>query len=221
MGVELPRGRWSVRSRRPRSITPSALGKKDPETGLYYYRARYYDPKWGRFISEDPIRFAGGMNFYAYAENNPVTYTYPFGESVVLRVLKLASGQIGRAVSMLEAQIIRRKGGDIVAQGGRKSQARRVAGQVEDGAFRNDPTAAGRMHHGPHKPGYRPHFQTEGKRGHTFYSIAALLAPTTLEISSNVCATNGQVASAVAWDVVGAIDPIGLTDLIGYFSGLN
>jgi RHS repeat-associated protein len=32
----------------------------DPETGLYYYRARYFDPKIGRFISEDPIGFEGG-----------------------------------------------------------------------------------------------------------------------------------------------------------------
>jgi RHS repeat-associated protein len=47
----------------------------DSETGLYYYRARYYEPKFGRFIGEDPIRFDGGMNFYAYVGNNPVTYT--------------------------------------------------------------------------------------------------------------------------------------------------
>jgi RHS repeat-associated protein len=32
----------------------------DRETGLYYYRARYYDPKVGRFISEDPIGFSAG-----------------------------------------------------------------------------------------------------------------------------------------------------------------
>ena len=51
----------------------------DPETGLYYYRARYYDPKAGRFISEDPIGFGGGDNFYAYVGNNPVTWVDPFG----------------------------------------------------------------------------------------------------------------------------------------------
>jgi RHS repeat-associated protein len=51
----------------------------EPEIGLYYYRARYYDPKIGRFISEDPIGFDGGVNFYAYVENNPVTRTDPFG----------------------------------------------------------------------------------------------------------------------------------------------
>jgi RHS repeat-associated protein len=35
----------------------------DPETSLDYYRARYYDPRMGRFISEDPITFFGGINF--------------------------------------------------------------------------------------------------------------------------------------------------------------
>src|SRR6266705_1931807 len=38
----------------------------DTETGLYYYRARYYDSQLGRFISEDPIRHAGGIDFYAF-----------------------------------------------------------------------------------------------------------------------------------------------------------
>jgi len=51
----------------------------DGETSLYYYRARYYDPKIGRFISEDPIGFGGGINFYAYVENNPVSRLDPFG----------------------------------------------------------------------------------------------------------------------------------------------
>jgi RHS repeat-associated protein len=51
----------------------------DGETGLYYYRARYYDPEIGRFISEDPIGFAGGINFYAYVGNNPLVYNDPTG----------------------------------------------------------------------------------------------------------------------------------------------
>jgi RHS repeat-associated protein len=52
----------------------------DPETGLYYYRARYYDPKIGRFISEDPIGLnAGDPNFYAYVANNPSAAIDPFG----------------------------------------------------------------------------------------------------------------------------------------------
>ena len=52
----------------------------DPETGLYYYRARYYDPTIGRFISRDPISFAGGdVNLYGYVQNNPVNKKDPFG----------------------------------------------------------------------------------------------------------------------------------------------
>jgi RHS repeat-associated protein len=51
----------------------------DPETKLYYNRARYYDPKLGRFLSEDPIGLAGGINQYAYAGNDPVNARDPSG----------------------------------------------------------------------------------------------------------------------------------------------
>jgi len=51
----------------------------DQEAGLYYYRARYYDPAVGRFISEDPIAFEGGVDFYAYVQNNAANYADPFG----------------------------------------------------------------------------------------------------------------------------------------------
>ena len=44
----------------------------DSESSLYYMRARYFDPSTGRFISEDPISFDGGENFYAYTRNSPV-----------------------------------------------------------------------------------------------------------------------------------------------------
>jgi RHS repeat-associated protein len=52
----------------------------DAETGLYYYRARYYSPGMGRFITEDPIRFASGdVNWYRYVGNDPVNLTDPLG----------------------------------------------------------------------------------------------------------------------------------------------
>ena len=51
----------------------------DSETGLYYYRARYYDPAAGRFISEDPARFVGGVNAYPYVYNDPVDLADPMG----------------------------------------------------------------------------------------------------------------------------------------------
>nr|NJM04536.1 RHS repeat-associated core domain-containing protein [Desulfobacula sp.] len=51
----------------------------DEETGLYYYRARYYDPKIGRFLNEDPLGFEAGVNFYAYVQNNPINSNDPMG----------------------------------------------------------------------------------------------------------------------------------------------
>jgi RHS repeat-associated protein len=52
----------------------------DAETGLYYYRARYYDPKLGRFINKDPIRFRAGTNLYRYVGNAPQAFTDPQGK---------------------------------------------------------------------------------------------------------------------------------------------
>jgi RHS repeat-associated protein len=49
------------------------------EGGLYYYRFRYYSPELQRFISEDPIGLAGGINFYSYVGNNPVNWVDPYG----------------------------------------------------------------------------------------------------------------------------------------------
>lgn len=53
--------------------------ERDDLTGLYYYRARWYDPQTGRFLSEDPIGLAGGINTYSYVSNNPVNRVDPSG----------------------------------------------------------------------------------------------------------------------------------------------
>jgi len=50
----------------------------DEETGLYYNRYRYYDPKQGRYITQDPIGLAGGLNSYAYV-SNPTGWVDPLG----------------------------------------------------------------------------------------------------------------------------------------------
>ena len=57
---------------------PEQTGRRNPQAS--YYCARYYDPQAGRFISEDPLEFAGsGPNFYAYVSNNSSGWVDPSG----------------------------------------------------------------------------------------------------------------------------------------------
>jgi RHS repeat-associated protein len=54
-------------------------GVQTDANGLLYMRARYYNPYLCRFLNPDPVGFAGGLNFYAYADGNPVSLIDPFG----------------------------------------------------------------------------------------------------------------------------------------------
>jgi RHS repeat-associated protein len=58
----------------------SFTGKElDPDTGLHYYNARWYDAELGRFISEDPAGDPNNPNLYSYCRNNPLIYIDPTG----------------------------------------------------------------------------------------------------------------------------------------------
>jgi RHS repeat-associated protein len=50
-----------------------------PEAGLWYYKARFYSPTQGRFLSPDPIGYGDGPNMYAYVGNDPINKTDPTG----------------------------------------------------------------------------------------------------------------------------------------------
>jgi len=53
-----------------------------PQLQLYYYKARVYDPKWGRFLQTDPIGSKDDLNLYAYTADDPVNATDPTGQTV-------------------------------------------------------------------------------------------------------------------------------------------
>jgi RHS repeat-associated protein len=53
----------------------------DPETGLYYYRARMYSPQLGRFPQTDPVGYTADLNLYTYVGNDPTNMTDPYGEA--------------------------------------------------------------------------------------------------------------------------------------------
>jgi RHS repeat-associated protein len=69
------------------TITESAIGNRilfqgreyDYDTGFYYFRARWYDPDTGRWLSKDPIGINGGLNQYVFCGNNPVMFVDPLG----------------------------------------------------------------------------------------------------------------------------------------------
>ena len=63
-------------------------GRENDGNGLYYYRARYYQPRLQRFIVEDPIGLLGGdVNLYSYVGQNPILKTDPSGHFVPLPIL--------------------------------------------------------------------------------------------------------------------------------------
>lgn len=72
-------------------LTESAVGNRylwqgreyDSTTGLYYFRARWYDPVVGRWLSNDPIGISGGLNQYVFCGNSPVNATDPSGLDVI------------------------------------------------------------------------------------------------------------------------------------------
>ena len=74
-----PYGSTNIMGQSPNTFTYTGR-EFDSESGLYYYRARYYDPITGLFLSEDPIGFAGrDVNLYRYVRNNPVNGTDSLG----------------------------------------------------------------------------------------------------------------------------------------------
>jgi len=78
-------------------------GRELDGTGLYFYRARYYNPTLQRFVSEDPLGFGGGdVNLYAYVSNSPPNFTdscgmigplFPFPIPLPLPLRKPLSGR--------------------------------------------------------------------------------------------------------------------------------
>ena len=78
-------------------------GREPDETGLVYYRARYYDPTIGRFTQRDPMGVAAGINFYAYVNGNPVNFNDPNGliAKVLLADATNAISYAGNAINDL------------------------------------------------------------------------------------------------------------------------
>ena len=90
-------GKHTITDAQGKAVTAENIGNKNPyryrgyyydtEFGLYYLQSRYYDPETGRFINADDVSYLdpqtiGGLNLFAYCNNNPMMYTDPLGTSI-------------------------------------------------------------------------------------------------------------------------------------------
>lgn len=120
-------------------------GREDDGSGLYYYRARYYDPALGRFISEDPLGFdAGDINLYQYAAANPINHNDPSGKILPAIAAGCAAAPVlcAGAVSAVSSAVfgsgVRYFSGDSVTAGTVATDAAigAVGGAAFQGAYR-------------------------------------------------------------------------------------
>jgi RHS repeat-associated protein len=88
-------------------------GRETDGLGIDYYRARYYNPTTGRFLSEDPIGLLGGINLYAYAGGNPINNNDPTGYAAPGRNCEQLVAALRDAMYNLQDRI-----NDHVAHGG-------------------------------------------------------------------------------------------------------
>jgi RHS repeat-associated protein len=84
-------------------------GREDDGTGLMYYRARYYDPETGRFISQDPIGYSGGPNLYQYALSSPTAFTDPSGNIPAMAASCLIGAAVGGITELADQYLSGRK----------------------------------------------------------------------------------------------------------------
>ena len=92
-------GNFKMRDENYNLITESVYGNRflfqgreyDYDTALYYFRARWYEPETGRWLSPDPIGISGGLNLYAFCGNDPVNFVDPEGESFVSKLIVIGT----------------------------------------------------------------------------------------------------------------------------------
>ncbi len=78
------------------------VGVQDDATGLLYMRARYYNPRIMRFLNADPIEFVGGLNWYAFSGNNPLSFADPMGLCVTSADIVAQIEALGQQANQLD-----------------------------------------------------------------------------------------------------------------------
>jgi RHS repeat-associated protein len=166
-------GNVTIRNGSGTVIPVSAYGNRflfqgreyDYTTQLYHFRARWYDPETGRWLSNDPIGISGGLNLYAFCANNPVNFVDPMGTGVFKILSSLGKGGrklSGKVDDINDAARLLKEGEDILSESA--SEARDLAKIAGDGKapIRDTPKK------------HPPHYHIADRSGgHSFYKAFA------------------------------------------------
>ena len=120
-----PFGTPTIKNASGTIIATSALGNPllftgrewDGETALYFYRARYYKPAIGRFLSRDPLGYLPDANLYRYVGNNPTNRIDPYGAFVLWPGGAIALGGTDVVIDVIGV-ILGAAGGEIIIGAG-------------------------------------------------------------------------------------------------------
>lgn len=217
----------------PSSNASQYTGRENDQTGLYNYRNRYYSPALQRFISEDPIGFEGGdVNVYAYVANDPVNSADPMGLSLWRTIFRVFSqeGKLIKQVNELKRGKVLKEVGKGLEEAGEHAIVKAENEAARD-ALAKGLSGNGKMR-GPEKhPGYPEHVHPDtGPHSGTHVQTAPpgrlaalgmLLAPQSITLSGRKDVTDGQFLSAALWDIASGIDPICITDAIGWYYDID
>jgi len=103
-------GAPTIRDRNGASVSQSAVGSPylftgrelDPETGLFYYRARHYDSGTGRFLQRDPLGYLDGFGLLEYVRSSPASSVDPMG-TISVKLAKKIAKVLVKAVKAVKA----------------------------------------------------------------------------------------------------------------------